>query len=184
MVDRFTIDPWKVKVKGLVNNPKDYDFDDLVRRFPLEERLYRMRCVEAWAMAVPWTGFPISALIKEVDPKPEARYMRMVTAYRLGEMPGIWSQPHYPWPYFEALRLDEAMNELAIFVTGLYGKPLPKQNGAPIRLMTPWKCRLKSIKSIVEIEFTRRQPPSLWNQVGGTEYGCYSNVNPNRPHPR
>ena len=106
MVDCFTIDPWKVKVKGLVNNPKDYDFDDLVRRFPLEERLYRMRCVEAWAMAVPWTGFPISALIKEVDPKPEARYMRMVTAYRLGEMPGIWSQPHYPWPCFEALRLE------------------------------------------------------------------------------
>ena len=104
MVDRFTIDPWKVK--GLVNNPKDYDFDDLVRRFALEERLYRMRCVEAWAMAVPWTGFPISALIKEVDPKPEARYMRMVTAYWLGEMPGIWSQPHYPWPCFEALRLE------------------------------------------------------------------------------
>lgn len=184
MVDRFTIDPWTVRVKGLVNNPKEYDFDDLVRRFPLEERLYRMRCVETWAMAVPWTGFPISALIKEVDPKPEAKFMRMVTVNRPEEMPGIRSQPHYPWPYVEALRIDEAMNEMALFVTGLYGKPLPKQNGAPIRLMVPWKYGLKSLKSIVEIEFTKRQPPTLWNQVGGTEYGWYSNVNPKRPHPR
>ena len=183
-VARFTIDPWRVEVKGLVNNPKKYDFDDLGRRFPLEERLYRMRCVEAWSMAVPWTGFPISALIKEVDPKPKAKYMRMVTAYRPQEMPGIRSQQHYPWPYFEALRLDEAMNELALFVTGIYGKPLPKQNGAPIRLIVPWKYGLKSIKSIVRIEFTARRPDTLWNQVQGREYGWYSNVNPNRPHQR
>ena len=142
MVGKFTIDPWTIEVSGLVNNPKKYDFDDLVRRFPLEERLYRMRCVEAWSMAVPWTGFPISALIKEVDPKPDAKYVRMVTAYRPNEMPGITSQSHYPWPYFEALRLDEAMNELALFVTGIYGKPLPKQNGAPIRLIVPWKYGL------------------------------------------
>jgi sulfoxide reductase catalytic subunit YedY len=184
LVERFTISPWTVKVKGLVNNPKEYDFDDLVRRFPLEERLYRMRCVETWAMAVPWTGFAISALIKEVDPKPEAKFIRMVTVNRPEEMPGIRSQPHYPWPYCEALRIDEAMNEMAMFVTGLYGKPLPKQNGAPIRLIVPWKYGLKSLKSIVEIEFTKRQPPTLWNQVGGTEYGWYSNVNPKRPHPR
>lgn len=183
-VGGFRIDPWTVEVKGLVNNPKKYDFDDLVRRFPLEERLYRFRCVEAWAMAVPWTGFPISALIKEVDPKPKARFIRMVTAYRPREMPGIRSQPHYPWPYFEALRLDEAMNELSLFVTGIYGKPLPKQNGAPIRLITPWKYGLKSIKSIVKIEFTAKRPPTLWNEVAGMEYGWYSNVNPAKPHPR
>ena len=181
---RFQAEPWKVEVKGLVNNPKTYDIDDLVRKFPLEERLYRFRCVETWAMAVPWTGFEMAHLIKEVDPKPEAKFMRMVTVNRPSEMPGIKSQPHYPWPYFEALEIKEAMNEMALFVTGIYGKPLPPQNGAPIRLMTPWKYGLKSIKSIVEIEFTARRPPTLWNQIGGTEYGWYSNVNPTRPHPR
>lgn len=184
MVDKFQISPWKVEVGGLVNKPRTYDVDDLVRRMPLEERTYRMRCVEAWSMAVPWTGFPISALIKEVDPQPEAKYLRMLTAYRPKEMPGINSQPHYPWPYFEALRIDEAMNELTLFVTGLYGKPLPKQNGAPMRLIVPWKYGLKSIKSIVKIEFTARRPPSFWNQTQGQEYGWYSNVNPKRPHPR
>lgn len=184
LVGKFTIDPWTVEVGGLVNNPKKYDLDDLLRRFPLEERLYRMRCVEAWSMAVPWTGFPFSALIREVDPKPQAKYLRMVTAHRPSQMPGIAQQRHYPWPYFEALRLDEAMNELALLVTGIYGKRLPKQNGAPIRLITPWKYGLKSIKSIVKIEFTARRPPTLWNQVGGLEYGWYSNVNPQRAHPR
>ncbi|HYM13253.1 MAG TPA: protein-methionine-sulfoxide reductase catalytic subunit MsrP [Bryobacterales bacterium] len=184
LVDKFQISPWKVEVTGLVNKPRTYDFDDLVRRFPLEERLYRMRCVEAWSMAVPWTGFPISALIKEVDPKPTAKFMRMVTLYRPKEMPGIGSQPHYPWPYFEALRMDEAMNELALFVTGLYGHSLPKQNGAPFRLITPWKYGLKSIKSIVKIEFTAKRPPTLWNVAVPDEYGWYSNVNPKRPHPR
>jgi len=184
MVDSFRIDPWTVEVTSLINNPKKYDFDDLVKRFPLEERLYRFRCVEAWSMAVPWTGFPISALIKEVDPQPKAKFMRMVTVNRPEQMPGIRSQAHYPWPYFEALRLDEAMNELALFVTGIYGKPLPKQNGAPIRLITPWKYGLKSIKSIVRIEFTEKRPPTLWNKVGGLEYGWYSNVNPARPHAR
>ncbi len=183
-VGQFQISPWKVEVTGLVNKPKTYEVDDLVKRMPLEERLYRMRCVEAWSMAVPWTGFPIAALIREVEPKPQAKFLRMVTLYKPDQMPGIRSQPHYPWPYFEALRLDEAMNELALFVTGIYGKPLPKQNGAPLRLITPWKYGLKSIKSIVKIEFTAKQPPTLWNQVGPTEYGWYSNVNPKRPHPR
>ena len=184
LVGPFKTEPWKLEVKGLVNNPKTYDIDDLVRRFPLEERLYRFRCVETWAMAVPWTGFPISALIKEVDPKSDARYMRMVTVLQRDAMPGVKSQSHYPWPYFEALEIDEAMNELALFVTGIYGKPLPKQNGAPIRLITPWKYGLKSIKSIVEIEFTKRRPPTLWNKVAPREYGWYSNVDPTQPHPR
>ena len=184
LVGKFTIEPWEVEVSGLVNKPGKYDLDDLLRKIPLEERLYRMRCVEAWSMAVPWTGFPIAAFIKEVDPKPGAKFMRMVTANRPDEMPGINSQPHYPWPYFEALRMDEAMNELAMFVTGIYGKPLPKQNGAPFRLIVPWKYGLKSIKSIVKIEFTEKRPATLWNQVGGLEYGWYSNVNPKRPHNR
>ena len=183
-VDRFKISPWEVKVHGLVNNPKTYDVDDMVRRFPLEERLYRFRCVEAWSMAVPWTGFPMSALIREVDPKPEAKFMRMVTAHRPREMPGIRSQPHYDWPYEEAMTIDEAMNELALFGTGIYGKPLPKQNGAPIRAIIPWKYGLKNIKSIVEIEFTKKRPPTLWNKAAPTEYGWYSNVNPKKPHPR
>ncbi len=183
-VYRFTTDPWTVNVKGLVNNPRVYDFDDLVRRFPLEERLYRFRCVEAWAMAVPWTGFPMSALIREVDPLPSAKYMRMVTAYRPKEMPGIGSQPHYDWPYQEAMTIEEAMNELALFGTGIYGKPLPKQNGAPFRAIIPWKYGLKNIKSIVEIEFTKKRPPTLWNKAAPTEYGWYSNVNPQKPHPR
>lgn len=184
MVGPFQISPWTVEVTGLVNKPKKYDFDDLVRRMPLEERTYRMRCVEAWSMAVPWTGFPMAALIKEVDPQPTAKFIRMVSVYRPKDMPGIRSQPHYPWPYFEALRMDEAMNELALFVTGLYGKPLPKQNGAPIRLIVPWKYGLKSLKSIVKIEFTAKRPPTLWNTAVPQEYGWYSNVNPKRPHPR
>ena len=183
-VSRFKIKPWKVKVHGRIHNPKTYDIDDLVRRFPLEERLYRFRCVEAWSMAVPWTGFPMSALIRESDIKPEAKYLRMVTAYRPKEMPGILSQPHYDWPYEEAMTIDEAMNELALFGTGMYGKPLPKQNGAPIRAVIPWKYGLKNIKSIVEIEFTRKRPPTLWNKAVPMEYGWYSNVNPKKPHPR
>ncbi len=183
-IDQFKIAPWQVKVSGLVNNPKTYDIDDLVRRFPLEERLYRFRCVEAWSMAVPWTGFPMSALLREVDPKSDANYIRMVTAFRPREMPGILSQPHYDWPYEEAMTLGEAMNELALFCTGLYGKPLPKQNGAPIRAIIPWKYGLKNIKSIVEIEVTKKRPPTLWNKAAPTEYGWYSNVNPQKPHPR
>ena len=183
-VDRFRIDPWTVEVKGLVNNPKTYDIDDLVRKFPLEERLYRFRCVEAWSMAVPWTGFPMSALIAAADPKPNARFIRLVTAFRPREMPGIGSQPHYDWPYQEAMTLEEANNELALFGTGLYGQPLLKQNGAPIRAVIPWKYGLKNIKSIVEIEFTRKRPATLWNKAAPTEYGWHSNVNPEKPHPR
>ena len=184
MVHRFKIEPWTLKVKGLVNNPGKYDIEHLIRRFPLEERFYRMRCVEAWSVAVPWTGFPLSSFIKFLDPKPEANYVRMTTVQRFAEMPGITSQSFYPWPYHEALRMDEAMNEMTMLVTGVYGKPLPKQNGAPIRLVTPWKYGLKSIKSIIEIRYTKKRPSTFWTIAVGDEYGWFSNVNPARPHVR
>lgn len=135
-------------------------------------------------MAVPWTGFPFSELIKLVDPKPQAKYIRFQSAKISDQMPGIKEAPWYPWPYFEGLRLDEAQNELAMMVTGLYGKPLPAQNGAPIRMILPWKYGYKSIKSLVKIEFIKSQPETFWHQVAATEYGFYSNVNPNKPHPR
>ena len=181
---KFVTSPWKIEIKGLVNKPQTLDLDDLFKTMPVEERLYRFRCVEAWAMAVPWTGFPFSELIKRVDPKPEARYVRFVTVNRPDQMPGMKMAPWYPWPYFEGLRLDEAMNPLTMLVTGLYGKPLPKQNGAPIRVIVPWKYGYKSIKSIVTIEFTAKQPQTFWNQLQPAEYGFYSNVNPKKPHPR
>ena len=169
---------------SLVDRPKVYDLDDLVRRMPLEERLYRFRCVEAWAMAVPWTGFPMKALINEVQPKSSARYVRMVTFQRPEQAPGQKSQPWYPWPYFEALTMEEAMNELTLLGTGIYGHALPKQHGAPIRLVAPWKYGFKSIKSIVSIEFTDKQPPTFWNKLAPSEYDFWANVNPNVPHPR
>ncbi|MFN0166311.1 MAG: protein-methionine-sulfoxide reductase catalytic subunit MsrP [Bryobacteraceae bacterium] len=183
-VGAFVTRPWTIEVSGLVNKPQTLDVDQLERTMPLEERVYRFRCVEAWAMTVPWTGFPISELLKKVEPKPEARYIRFVTAKRPEQMPGIKQANWYPWPYFEALRMDEANNPLALFVTGLYGKPLPKQNGAPFRVITPWKYGYKSIKSIVKIEFTAKQPPTFWNKLQPLEYGFFSNVNPKKPHPR
>ncbi len=150
---------------------------------PLEERLYRFRCVEAWAMAVPWTGFPISALIKAVEPKNDAKYIKMTTFLKrtvaLGQLQ-IW----YPWPYVEALTIEEGMNDLALFVTGIHGKPLPQQHGAPIRLITPWKYGFKSVKSIVSIEFTDKRPKSFWEKLAPNEYGFWANVNPKFPHPR
>ncbi|MGD0618634.1 MAG: protein-methionine-sulfoxide reductase catalytic subunit MsrP [Bryobacteraceae bacterium] len=184
MVGRFQISPWKIEVKGLVQKPRWFDIDDLVRTMPLEERLYRHRCVEAWSMAVPWTGFQFSELVKQVQPKPEAKYVRFESVYRPKEMPGQVQYTWYSWPYFEGLRLDEAMNPLAFMVTGLYGKPIPKQNGAPIRMALPWKYGFKGAKSIVKIEFIAKEPDTFWHRSGPTEYGFYSNVNPNRPHPR
>jgi sulfoxide reductase catalytic subunit YedY len=183
-VAAFQVHPWRIEIRGLVAKPQVLDLDDLLRRMPLEERLYRFRCVEAWSMAVPWTGFPFTALIREVEPKPEARFVRFVTVSRPKEMPGMSQAPWYPWPYFEGLRMDEAANPLTFVATGLYGKPLPKQNGAPVRLVVPWKYGFKSIKSVVRIEFVAKQPPTFWNRVAPQEYGFYSNVNPNRPHPR
>jgi sulfoxide reductase catalytic subunit YedY len=184
LTGKFVSRPWTIDVGGLVNKPKKYDLDDLLKRMPFEERLYRFRCVERWAMAVPWTGFPISALVKEVEPKPEAKYIRFVTVNRPEQMPGMKMAPFYPWPYFEGLRMDEAMNPLSLFVTGIYGKPLPPQNGAPFRVITPWKYGYKSPKSIVKIEFVAKQPGTFWNQLQSSEYGFYSNVNPGKPHPR
>lgn len=183
LTGKFVVDPWKIQVTGLVNKPTTYDLDDLLKRMPIEERLYRHRCVERWAMAVPWTGFPISALIKEVEPKPEAKFIRFVTVNRPDQMPGMRMAP-YPWPYFEGLRMDEAMNPLALFVVGMYGKKLPKQNGSPFRVVTPWKYGYKSPKSIERIEFVAKQPGTFWNQLQPSEYGFYSNVDPSKPHPR
>ena len=180
----FTTSPWTVEVYGMVNNPKTYGIEDLLSQFTQEERIYRLRCVEAWSMVIPWTGFPLANLLKEVEPTSDAKYVRFETVYRPEEMPGQGNSFFYPWPYQEGLRLDEAMNELAILGTGLYGQPLPNPDGAPIRLVVPWKYGFKSIKSIVKIELTDQQPKTLWNTVGPNEYGFYSNVNPNRPHPR
>ena len=178
----FTIEPWTVEVSGLVNHPKTYGIEDLLK-FPQEERVYRLRCVEAWSMVIPWTGFPLASLLKEVEPTSDAKFVRFETVYRPEEMPGQKS-PFYPWPYQEGLRLDEAMHDLTILATGLYGMPMPNPNGAPIRLVVPWKYGFKSIKSIVRIELTAEQPSTLWNSIGSNEYGFYSNVNPERPHPR
>ena len=178
----FTTEPWTVEVYGLVNNPKTYDIEGLLK-FPQEERIYRLRCVEAWSMVIPWTGFPLASLLKEVEPTSDAKFVRFETVYRPEEMPGLRS-PFYPWPYQEGLRLDEAMNDLTILATGLYGMPMPNPNGAPIRLVVPWKYGFKSIKSIVKIELVAEQPSTLWNSIGSNEYGFYSNVNPERSHPR
>ena len=180
--EKFEVEPWKVEVTGLCNKPRTYDLDDLLA-FPQEERLYHFRCVERWAMNVPWTGFPISKLLKQVEPQSDAKFVRFTTANRPDQMPGIAESNWYPWPYIEGLRLDEAMNPLALFVTGVYGEPLLKQHGAPIRVIVPWKYGYKNPKSIVKIELVSSQPKTFW-QVQPHEYGFLSNVNPNIPHPR
>jgi sulfoxide reductase catalytic subunit YedY len=179
----FTASPWTVEVYGLVKKSKTYGIEDLLSKFTQEERIYRLRCVEAWSMVIPWTGFSLANLLNEVEPTSSAKYVRFETVHRPEEMPGQGS-PFYPWPYQEGLRLDEAMNELTILATGLYGQPMPNQNGAPIRLVVPWKYGFKSIKSITKIELVDEQPSTLWNSVGPNEYGFYSNVNPERSHPR
>jgi len=183
-VGKFVISPWKVEINGHVKKPMTVDVDDLLKTMPLEERLYRHRCVERWSMAIPWTGFPLSEIIKRVEPTAEAKFVRFITAERPKEMPGLSAAPWYPWPYQEGLRMDEAMNPLAFVVTGMYGKPLYKQNGAPIRMIVPWKYGYKSGKSIVRFEFVKKQPATLWNSLQPNEYGFYSNVNPDKPHPR
>ena len=182
MVDSFETSPWTVEVGGLVNNPKTFDIDDL-RKLGQEERIYRLRCVEAWSMVIPWVGFPIANLLKEVDPKSEAQYVRFETVYRPEQLPGQ-NSAWYNWPYVEGLRMDEAMNDLAILATGLYGKDMPTQNGAPIRMVAPWKYGFKSIKSIVKIELVDKMPVSLWMAAAPNEYGFFANVNPEVNHPR
>lgn len=183
LVQRFTISPWPIEIGGLVEKPMTLDAEELIAQMPLEERVYRFRCVEAWAMIVPWTGFPLRLLVEKVKPKPEARFVRFVTFNRPHQAPGMLDNS-YPWPYTEGLRLDEAQHDLTMLVTGIYGKPLPKQHGAPIRLIVPWKYGFKSIKSIVKIEFTDKQPATLWETLLPQEYPFESNVDPAVPHPR
>ena len=175
--------PWTVEVGGLVNNPKTYDIDELLQRFGEQERIYRMRCVEAWSMVIPWLGFPLHKLLKEVEPKASAKYVRFETLYDPEQMPGQKS-PWYIWPYVEGLRVDEAMHDLTLISTGLYGNHLLPQNGAPLRLVVPWKYGFKSIKSIVKIDLVEEMPASLWMAAAPQEYGFYANVNPEVDHPR
>lgn len=179
----FVTHPWTVEVYGLVDHPKTYAIEDLIKNFTQQERIYRLRCVEAWSMVIPWSGFTLASLLKEVQPTSDAKYVRFETVYRPDQMPGQ-KDPLYPWPYQEGLRLDEAMNDLTILATGMYGEALPNPDGAPIRLVVPWKYGFKSIKGIVKIELVADQPATLWSSVAPNEYGFYSNVNPDRPHPR
>jgi sulfoxide reductase catalytic subunit YedY len=181
-----TPSPWTVEVGGLVHKPKTFDIDDLrglPPRFPQEERIYRLRCVEAWSMVIPWVGFPLANLLKEVDPMSSAKYVRFETLYDPDQMPGQ-KRGGYNWPYVEGLRMDEAMHDLTILATGLYGKSLLPQNGTPVRLVVPWKYGFKSIKSIVRIDLVEEMPVSLWMAAAPHEYGFYANVNPDVPHPR
>jgi sulfoxide reductase catalytic subunit YedY len=180
----FKPTPWTVKVDGLVGKPKEFGLEELLA-LPLEDRVYRMRCVEAWSMVIPWIGFPLASLLDKVEPLGDAKYVAFETVVRPEEMPGQsgYFQP-LPWPYVEGLRLDEARHPLAILAVGVYGKTLPNQNGAPIRLVVPWKYGFKGIKSIVRITLTDKQPPSTWNLSASNEYGFYANVNPEVDHPR
>jgi sulfoxide reductase catalytic subunit YedY len=178
----FQTSPWEVEVYGLVEKPKTFGLEDLLN-FDQEERIYRMRCVEGWSMVIPWLGFPLSRLLMEVSPLSTAKYVRFETLANMEQMPGL-KNLSYPWPYDEGLRMDEAMHDLTILSTGLYGKTLPPQNGAPIRLVVPWKYGFKSIKSIVKIELVDEQPATFWSNIAPNEYGFYANVNPEVNHPR
>jgi sulfoxide reductase catalytic subunit YedY len=175
--------PWTIKLDGMVEKPMTLDLNDLLKKVSLEERLYRHRCVEAWSMAVPWSGFPMQALVDLARPLGSAKYMRMETFLDPATAPEQ-KKFFYPWPYVEGLTMAEASNELAFLVTGMYGKPIPKQDGAPLRLALPWKYGFKSIKSIVRFEFTEKRPVSFWERVLPNEYGFWANVNPEVPHPR
>jgi sulfoxide reductase catalytic subunit YedY len=175
--------PWTVKVDGLVKKPADYHFEDLVKPYRLEDRVYRFRCVEAWSMVIPWQGIPLAEMIKRFEPSPSAKYVQFTTLYAPDQMPGERAAI-LPWPYVEGLRMDEAMNPLTLMVTGLYGKTLPNQNGAPLRLITPWKYGFKGIKAITRISFVENQPRNTWQIANPNEYGFYANVNPEVDHPR
>ncbi|MBC3765364.1 protein-methionine-sulfoxide reductase catalytic subunit MsrP [Neptunicella marina] len=183
----FKVDPWYLKVDGQVNNNLLLDNDDLFKQFDLEERIYRLRCVEAWSMVIPWVGFPLASLLKKADPKSSAKYVAFETLYDPKRMPGQSNRflgGGIDYPYVEGLRMDEAMHPLTMLAVGLYGKALPGQNGAPVRLVVPWKYGFKSIKSIVSIKLTTTEPPTTWNKLAPQEYGFYANVNPKVDHPR
>lgn len=175
--------PWTVKVDGDVKKPGDYGLEDLLKGVTFEDRIYRLRCVEGWSMVIPWLGFPLAGLISRFEPGPKARFVEFTTLYAPGQMPGQRTS-FLAWPYVEGLRLDEAMHPLAILAVGLYGKPLPNQNGAPLRLVVPWKYGFKSIKSIVRVRFVEKQPATSWAKQAPREYGFYANVNPAVDHPR
>jgi sulfoxide reductase catalytic subunit YedY len=182
----FKPKPWTVKVEGMVKKPATYSLDDLMKGLTIEDRVYRMRCVEAWSMVIPWQGFQLADLIKKLEPATSAKYVEFKTLVDPNQFPEQRSSffKVLDWPYVEGLRMDEAMNPLTLFATGLYGKPLPNQNGAPLRLVTPWKYGFKGIKAIVSINFTDRQPVNTWQKQASNEYGFYANVNPNKDHPR
>ena len=179
----FRPKPWTVRVEGEVKKPATYNLEDFVKPFRLEDRIYRMRCVEGWSMVIPWRGFPLADLVKKVEPTSRAKYLAFETVFRPEEMPGQ-RRSVLQWPYVEGLRMDEALNPLTLLAVGLYGRELPNQNGAPLRLVVPWKYGFKGIKSIVRIRFVQSQPPTAWNISAPEEYGFYSNVNPEVDHPR
>ena len=183
VAQRLQTRPWTVEVKGLVNKPKTFDIDSLINNFPQEERIYRLRCVEGWSMVIPWDGISLSDLLKQVEPNAKAKFVKFTTRYDPKQMPGQ-QYGVLDWPYVEGLRLDEAMHPLTTLATGMYGQELPKQDGAPIRLVVPWKYGFKSIKSIVKIELVDKQPTTTWQAAAPNEYGFYSNVNPEVDHPR
>ncbi|MBF9030672.1 protein-methionine-sulfoxide reductase catalytic subunit MsrP [Rhodobacterales bacterium HKCCE3408] len=180
---QLTTSPWSIEIDGMVDNPGTYSFEDIMSEMTVEERIYRFRCVEAWSMVVPWNGFELADLLNMAGVQDGARYVAFETLVRPEEMPGVRS-PVLDWPYREGLRLDEAMHPLTIMATGIYGREIPNQNGAPIRLVVPWKYGFKSIKSIVRISLVEDEPPTSWNMANPREYGFYSNVNPNVDHPR
>lgn len=182
-VKKFKTRPWEIEISGLVEKPMTVDVDDLIKQMPLEERIYRFRCVEAWAMVVPWIGFPMKALLEKVQPTADAKYVRMLTFLDSAVAPQQRNL-RYPWPYYEGLTLAEAMNDLTILTVGIYGHILPPQHGAPLRLIVPWKYGFKSIKSIVSIELISQKPRTFWNTLAPREYDFEANVNPNVPHPR
>ena len=183
-VGKFETRPWEFEITGLVNKPQKLTVDELVRKLPLEERVYRFRCVEAWAMTVPWTGIPLKKILELAEPTSLAKYVRFVSFYRPTQAPNQKRATWYNWPYYEGLTIEEATNELTMGVTGLYGKELPKQNGAPLRVIVPWKYGYKGAKSIVKIELVENQPKTFWNDLSPEEYGFISNVDPEVPHPR
>jgi sulfoxide reductase catalytic subunit YedY len=186
LVGNFQIAPWQIEFAGLCNNPGVINLEDLLDQMDdiTEQRIYRFRCVERWAMTVPWTGFPLAALIAMADPMAGANFVQMVSENRPEEMPNVDADANLPWPYFEGLTMEEATNPLAMMVTGIYGQALPRQNGAPLRLIVPWKYGYKSIKSVIRIVFTEDQPPTFWNSISPSEYSFLSNVDPETPHPR